>query len=234
MAANSSNRDAPGGFLEEAVAQARDPRWRPIVLLLFLFLGGTNAVLALSKPDAGETPGLAFALAGLVRVLALIAISVAALRIATASPRRTWMPDGGFWAYLVLGLVGVVGALAGAAVGARFGDAGRILVTELVGSAIGAPLAVWGVALAVERPLALDPRPRFRNIAAWLPQLYLWALLLVIPVACLHAWLSLQLVRSGGEGAFWPLAVLDGIVSALLVLLLLSLHLAAYSRVARP
>ncbi|HEX2762614.1 MAG TPA: hypothetical protein VHM92_02045 [Allosphingosinicella sp.] len=210
-----------------------DPRWRPIAALLFLFLGGTNAVLALLRPEAGEKPGLHFAVAGLIRVLALIAISVAALRIATASPRRTWMPDAGFWAYLLMGLAGLAAAFVGALLGAPYGNAVRIPVTEVVGAAVGALLAVWGVALAVERPLALSPAPRFRNLAAWLPHLLLWSLLLVVPIACLHAWLSLRLVQLSGSGSFWPLALADALASSLLVLLMLALQLAAYRRVAR-
>ena len=83
-------------FLGNALAQLRDPRWLPIALLFLVFLGGTNAVLALFKPAPGAAPGSLFLAAGLVRLFAAVAIGVAALRIATGSPRRRWLPDGGF------------------------------------------------------------------------------------------------------------------------------------------
>jgi hypothetical protein len=232
--ATRTNDSSSGGFLSSAMAQLMDSRWRGIALLLFVFMGTTNALLALYKPEAGHTPGPVFALIGLVRVLALISISVAALRIATASPRRTWAPDGGFWTYLAMLVVGIAWAVLGARIGASFGDAGRILGTEIFTSTLGALLAVWGVALAVERPLALDPAPRFRGLGVWFPPVLLWSLLLVVPLACLHAYLSMELVRLGGEGPFWALALTDALASTLLVLFVLSLHLIAYRRVARP
>ncbi|HEX8621045.1 MAG TPA: hypothetical protein VF718_03670 [Allosphingosinicella sp.] len=228
--------DRSGGIvdlLREAIAQLRDPRWPGIAVAFLLFLGATNAVLALYKPEAGARPGLPFALAGLVRVLALIAISVAALRIATASERRRWLPDGGFWLYLALSLIGLAAAALGAGLGAPLPEAGRILATELAGVLLTAPLAVWTVAAATERPLALAPGPRFRGLGRWLPALLVWSALLVVPLACLHAFLSLKLLATAGTGAFWPLAAADAMGSTLLVLLGLALRVAAYRRVAR-
>lgn len=221
------------GLLRAACGQMLDPCWRGIAAAFLIFLGGTNALLALYKPEAGARPGLLFALAGLVRVLALIAISVAALRIATSSPRRRWSPDGGFWLYFVLTLIGLAGAAFSALLGTGLGTAARILLTELAGIVLVAPIAVWTVAAATERPLALSPAPRFRRLGQWLPAYLLWSLLLVVPLACLHAFLSLKLIETTGTGAFWLFAAIDAAASTLLVLLGLALRVAAYRRVAQ-
>jgi hypothetical protein len=233
--ASAARRPNPGiiGLLHEAGAQMLDPRWRGISVAFLLFLGSTNAVLALYKPEAGAKPGLVFALAGLVRVLALIAIGVAALRIATSSPRRRWIPDGAFWLYFALSLIGLAAAGLGVALGARLGETGRIVLTEVAGVVLVAPLAVWMVAAATERPLALSPVPSFRGLGLWLPALVVWSVILIVPLACLHAILSMRLIDTAGTGAFWPLAVADAATSTFLVLLGLGLRVAAYRRVAQ-
>jgi hypothetical protein len=213
-------------FLGEAVAQMRDSRWLPIALLLLLFLGGTNAALALLKPASGAAPGAPFAVVALVRLLAAVAIAVAALRIAAGSPRRPWRPDGGFWLYFLLGLPGIAVAAALAWLGRDLPVVERILLMEFGAIALLTPFAVWFVAIAVERPLAFVPR--FRRIDAWLPALLLWSLLLVAPLASLHAWLSQQMLDSVGTGDFWPLAAMDAVATAVLVLLGLALRLTAY------
>lgn len=230
-----TDEGSPGlaAFLRGALAQLLEPHWRAIAAASLIFLGGTNALLALSKPEAGAKPGLLFAAVGLARVLALIAISVAALRIATASPRKRWMPDGGFWLYFALSLMSLAGAAIGAFFGGGLGTAGRILLTELAGILVVAPIAVWTVAAATERPLASSPAPGFRRLGAWLPAFLLWSILLVVPLACLHAFLSLRLIETAGGAAFWPLAAADAAVSSFLVLLGLALRIAAYRRVAR-
>jgi hypothetical protein len=213
-------------FLAAALAQLRDSRWWPVVLLLIVFLGGTNVVLALYKPAPGAAPGALFLVAGLVRLLAAVAISVAALRIATGSPRRPWLPDGGFWLYFLLGIPGLAITGAAAWLGRGLPLVERILLMEFLAVALLVPFAVWFVAVAVEKPLRWVPT--FRRIGAWLLPLLLWSLLLVVPLAVLHAWLSLRLVDTAGTGDFWPLAAIDAVASALLVLLALALRVTAY------
>lgn len=230
--ASSADQDPPDlpGFLGAAVAQVRDPRWLPIAILLFLFLGGTNAVLALSKPGPGEAPGTLFMAAGLVRLFAAVSIGVAALRTGAGSPRLPWAPDSAYWLYFLLSLPGLAltAGIAWLARGLPILD--RILLMEFAAVALLAPFAAWFAAAAVERPLAIVPR--FRRIGAWLPALLLWSLLLVAPLACGHAWLSPRLVETVGSGEFWPLAAVDAAATTALVLLGLALRLAAY-RVAR-
>jgi hypothetical protein len=213
-------------FLGASFAQMRDKRWLPIALLFLVFLGGTNAVLALLKPAPGAAPGALFAVTALVRLIAAVSIGVAALRIAAGSARRPWMPDGGFWLYFLLGLPGLALAAAIAWLGRDLPVLERILAMEFGAIALLTPFAVWFVAIALERPLALVPR--FRRIGAWLPALLFWSLLLVAPLASLHAWLSQQMLDSVGTGAFWPTAIADAVATTFFVLLGLSLRVTAY------
>ena len=220
-----------GGFLRASIGQMGDRRWLAVALLFLLFLGGTNAVLALSKPAEGAAPGATFAVAGLVRMVALIAISVAALRIATNSPRRPWRTDGAFFLYFGISLLAFAAVAVGSFVGRELPDLQRIIVTQGVGLLLIAPLTVWAVAAAVERPLALGPR--FRGLGTWLPPFLLWAVLLVLPLAIVHAGTSLHLLKWAGRDGFWPLAAADAAVSTLLVMLTLALRVTAYRSVAR-
>jgi hypothetical protein len=226
--ASRADQDPPDlpGFLGAAIAQVRDPRWRPIALLVIVFLGGTNAALALFKPEPGAAPGALFLAAGLVRLVAAVAISVAALRIAAGGPRRPWMPDGGFWLYFLLGIPGLALTAMIAWLGRGLPILERILAMEFAAVALLAPFAAWLVAVAVERPLAIVPR--FRRIAAWLPALLLWSLLLVAPLASLHAWLSQRMLEATGTGDFWPLVGVDAVASTAFVLLGLALRSVAY------
>jgi hypothetical protein len=220
-----------GGFLRSSVRQMADRRWLGIALLFLIFLGGTNALLALTKPDEGASPGLAFAFAGLVRLLAMVWISVAALRIAMESERRPWMPDGAFFLYFGISLIAFAAVALAAALARDLPELQRIIATQVVGLLLIAPLTVWAVAAAVERPLALGPR--LRGLGSWLPPFLLWALLLVLPLAILHAGTSLHLLKWAGRDSFWPLAAADALISTLLVMLTLALRVTAYRSVAR-
>jgi hypothetical protein len=233
MASVAEPRGGAASFLRAALAQLVDRRWWGIFLLMLVFLGGTNAVLALQKPETGAAPSLAFALAGLIRVVALISLSVAALRIATKSPRRTWMPDGGFFLYLAFTVIGFAAAAIGAFLGSGLPELQRTGLTELMAIILTAPLAVWSTAAAVERPLALSPERGLRGLGRWLPPFLLWAALLLVPLATCHALVSFRMVDGAGSSGFWPLAAFDALVSSLFVLLTLALHLAAYRSVAR-
>jgi hypothetical protein len=230
--ASRADRSPPdlAGFLGEALDQVRDSRWLPIALLLLVFLGGTNAVLALSRPGPGAAPGTLFLAAGLIRLFAAVAISVAALRIAAGSPRRRWMPDASFWLYFLLSIPGHALTAAIAWLGRDLPVLDRILAMEFTAILLLTPFAVWFAAAAVEKPLAL--LPRFGRIRDWLPALLFWSLLLVAPLACLHAWLSQRLIETAGTGGFWPLAAADAVATTVFVLLGLALRVTAY-RVAR-
>jgi hypothetical protein len=233
MADQADARARADGLLRSAISQLSDRRWLGIFLLFVIFLGGTNAILALAKPAAGAGPGLVFAAAGVVRAVALISISVAALRIAMDSPRRPWMPDGAFFLYFLLSMLSLAASALGAVLGTGLPAMQRLFVIELAAIVAVAPFAVWILATAVERPLAWSPMRHMRGFGVWLPSYLLWSLVLVLPLAWLHGFFSLRLIESAGRTGFWPIAAADALVSTLLVLLILSLRLAAYRSVAR-
>jgi hypothetical protein len=231
MASVADRPAGVGAFLRASVKQMADRRWLGVALLFLVFLGGTNVVLALTKPPEGTSPGIAFTLGGLVRLVALVWISVAALRIATESPRRPWMPDGAFFLYFAISLLAFGAVGLGAALARDLPELQRVIATQIVGLLLIAPLTVWAVAAAVERPLALAPR--FRGLGTWLPPFLLWAVLLVLPLAIVHAGTSLHLLKWAGRDSFWPLAAADAVISTLLVMLTLALRVTAYRSVAR-
>ncbi|TMJ12880.1 MAG: hypothetical protein E6G94_12745 [Alphaproteobacteria bacterium] len=219
-----------GEFAKQSVSELRRSHWLLFGLLFLLFLGGTNALLALHQPHAGEKVDPVFIAAGIVRVVALVVFSVAALRTSTASPRGRWTPDCAFWLYFGLTLLALIAPAIGGVLALRLPEIVRILVSETLGILLVLPLTVWTVAAAVERPLALAPR--FQQMGRWLPPLLVLALLLVLPLAILHAWDSLKMLLIVGHEGFWPLALLDAVVSTALVLVSLALKLTAYRSVA--
>jgi hypothetical protein len=214
------------------LAQMRAPDWRSLALVLFVLLTATNAVLAIYAPEPGGKPGLEFSIAGLVRALGLFSLSVALLRIGAKSPRGRWRTDGAFFLYAGISLIGFGFAATAAWIGQDWPNWARILLVELFALILFAPFARWMVAAAVERPLALHPAPWFARLGEWLPAYLVLALPLVV-LAAAHAALSLEMLRSAGNGGFWLVAIADGLVSTLVALGGLGLRLAAYRGVAR-
>jgi hypothetical protein len=234
-ATSGAKEPHPGGLLDfasEALGLLRNRRLVVPALLLAILLAATNIVILLNMPVKGQFPWV-FAAAGLVRVLGLLAIAVAILRMLTRSPRPAWRPDGAFWLYAATFLFGVGLTAAGSAVtGARPESLVGITVRVAV-TVVTAPLAVWFVAIAVERPLAWRPGRHLRGLARWLPYFLFWVLLVVTPLGLLHATLDDWLVKGAGPW-FWPVALADGPLSLVIALAGLSLAAAAYRRVARP
>lgn len=219
------------GFLGDALSSLRDRRLVLPVLLLTVMLTGTNIVLALNLPSNDEELRF-FGAVALVRVLAVLVLAVAILRILNRSPRPAWRPDRALWLYGATFLFGLGLTLASVKL---FGSRSEIVSGILTGvavSLIGAPFAAWFTAIAVERPLAWRAGRWLRGFRDWLPPLVLWSLVLVVPLGQLHAAIDTFLVRGAGEW-FWPLALIDGPLSVVLALLGLSLASAAYRRVAR-
>jgi hypothetical protein len=93
------------------------------------------------------------------------------------------------------------------------------------------PFVVWFVALAAAKPLAWNPGPWLRGLGRWWPMAIFWTLLLVTPMAVLHAWIDTRLIEGVGE-LFWPLALFDGALSTAMALIALAINAAAYRRVA--
>ena len=201
------------------------------VLALAVLLTATNIVLLQNMPPQGRPPSLPFILAGLVRVGGLLVLAVAILRRLAGSPRPAWRPDGGFWLYALTALASLGVPVAAAFLLGR-SDPAAVLARNMLSAAVLAPFAAWFVAIAVTRPLALRPGPWMRELGAWLPQFLLWTLLLAAPLGALHAGLDEWLVRGAG-GMFWPIALLDGALSVVIVLLGAGLQVTAYRRVAQ-
>jgi hypothetical protein len=220
----------PGAFLRETLASLGDRRLLVPAALLTLLLTATNIVILHNMPVRDAIPP-AFLAAALVRIAGLLCFAVAILRILGGSARPPWRPDGAFWLYA---LTLVAGFVLKVALARLLG--GDDPVTGLViGAAvllISAPFAAWFAAIAVERPLALAPGRWLRGMAGWLPALLLWSFLTVLPLGQLHAAIGLFLVEGGGE-LFWPLALADGPLSAVLAIFGLALAATAYRRVAR-
>lgn len=227
----SAGAGGPMGFLRETVASLADRRLLAPALLLTLLLTASNIVILKNPPLPGEPPTL-FAIAALARLVGLFALAVAILRVLAGSSRRPYMPDGAFWLYgvtLVFGLVLTI------ALGLVAGDRTEPVAGALIGLGmivVSAPLAPWFTAMAVERPLAVDPRPWLRGFGRWLPPLLLWSVLIVLPLGQLHAAIDIFLLRGAGD-YFWPLALADGPLSAFLAIFGLALAVTAYRSVAR-
>lgn len=218
-------------FLREAVASLFTRRMLVPAVALAVLLTVSNIVIIKYKPSAGEASA-PFAAAALVRVIGLVALTVAILRILNDSPRPVWRPDGGFWLYgLTLLATMFAAALVGFLIAGRDNEAAGFFVALAV-AAVTAPLAPWFVAIAVERPLAWRPGPWLRRFGAWLPWLLIWTLLVVTPLGEIHGALDRRLVAGAGDW-FWPIALFDGPFSTAMAMLGLALASLAYRRIAR-
>jgi hypothetical protein len=157
---------------------------------------------------------------------------VAILRILGGSGRKPFALDGAFWLYGLTMVAGLgLNVLLSLAIGSREDPASSAVVGVAM-IVISAPFAAWFAAIAIERPLAASPGRWLRGLGRWLPALLLWSLVLILPLGQLHTMIDMFLLRGAGE-YFWPLALLDGPLSAAMVLLGLALAAAAYRRVAR-
>ena len=220
------------GFLRDALAALLKPRLLLPILLLAVLLTASNIVILMNAPAEGARPGGVFAVAGAVRVIGLLVLAVAMLRMITHSPRRPFVPDAGFWLYALTFLLSIAATiLVRAAAGAGETLPGLLLTNAIAGILL-APLAAWFVGLAVERPVPWSPGSRVRALPRWLPHFLIWTLLLVTPLAALHAVIDLKLIAGAGD-AFWPLALADGPLSAAMAVIALALGAEAHRRVAR-
>lgn len=218
-----------GGFARSAARQLGAREWRSLTLQLFVLLGATNALLATHASSIGGKPDPIFASASTIQAIGLLSFSVALLRVATGSPRKRWAVDAGFWLYFALSLVQLaVTAGAGWLVGKA--DFTALLLVQAASILLTAPLAVWMVAAAVEKPGA--SAPRFAGIGRWLPPLLVLALMPIV-LAASHTAMNAILMQLAGTPAFWPWALVDAVTSSLLVVTTLALQLAAYRSVAQ-
>jgi len=220
-----------GGFLAEAIGRLRNPRIVFPAALMLLVLTFSNIVLLLNLPTPGQLPPIAAIVAIIARLLGLAAIGVALLRTLAGSSRPTWRPDGAFWLYLAATLVSLaVGSGIAAALGTSRAPL-DVLVRSIVTAILLAPFAPWLVGIAVATPLGWNPRRFMRDFRRWLPPLILWGLLIVTPLGVVHALIDFRLMEGMGEW-FWPVALLDGVLSLCIVLVGFALNVTAYRHVA--
>ncbi|HEX9932735.1 MAG TPA: hypothetical protein VGB08_07835 [Allosphingosinicella sp.] len=219
------------GFLTATAASLADRRLVVPMALLTVLLTGTNIYILENLPPPGEVT-IPFAVAALVRVAGLFTLAVAILRVLNDSPRPLYRPDGAFWLYA---LTIAAGILVSGGLARLFGGREDALASAATGLGVivlSAPFAAWFTAIAVERPLAAAPGPWLRGFGRWLPALILWSVVIVLPLGQLHAAIDHFLLRGAGDW-FWPLALFDGPLSAVLGLAGLALASTAYRSVAR-
>lgn len=219
------------GFLAEALGGLRRREFVPVALALLLLLTFSNVFVLQNMPAKGSPPPLAFVLSAFIRVAGLLLIAVALVRMLTASQRRPWMPDGGFWLYVLTFVAGAAANVLARIVIGGGSDVASLLLSNVLVTLILSPFVVWFVALAVAKPLAWNPGPWLRGLGRWWPVTIFWTLLLVTPMAVLHAWIDTRLIEGVGE-LFWPLALFDGALSTVMALIALAINAAAYRRVA--
>lgn len=218
-------------FLADA-RRAITPQIAVPAVPLLVVLTASNIVLLLNIPAPGERPGAAAALAALARLAGLFVFLVPLVRIMTGSPRPAWKPDGAFFLFILVVILSLALATALAAAFGMPSDPLRLALRTIAATLVLTPLAPWMVGVAAAVPLGIDPRRFLRDFGRWLVPLMVWSLVLTAPLAFVHAWVDMALLE-GRIDWFWTAALLDGLLSAILVVLTYALYFAAYRRVAR-
>lgn len=232
MGLSSASSGGPVGFLRDALLLLRDRRLVVPAVAMGLVLTFSNIVLLMNMPVRGELPSPVAIGAIAIRLIGLAYVGAALLRVLTRSERPTWRPDGAFWLYLLATLVGLA---IGAFLANLMGDSREplgLLARSVVVAIVMAPFSTWMTGMAAAVPLGWDPRRFMRRFGAWLPPLLLWALLIVTPIGVVHALIDFRLVEGVGS-LFWPVALLDGAFSLVIVLVAFALNTVAYRRVAQ-
>jgi hypothetical protein len=218
-------------FLRDALARLRDRRLVLPALLLAVLVCVTTSVILLFPPVGRQIP-LPAAAAMLLRVLGLVFVAVSILRILGGSERPIWRIDASFWLYAATVLAGLI--LTAAATFAVGGvDTLSDVLVGLIVMAVSAPFAAWFAAIAIERPLAWRPAPWLRSWGRWLPALLIWSVLFLLPLGSIHHLLTVTLIEGAAGVWFWPLVVVDTLVSVVLAVFGLALASTAYRSVAR-
>ena len=218
-------------FVSEAASIILRRQMLVPALLLLVVLTGSNIVILLNLPQPGILPPLPFLIAAFVRIAGIIVLSSAILRLGAPSDRPEWRLDAGFWLYSVAIIASLALAAGEAALLGNPTDPAGLALRSAISTIILAPFAPWIVGMNVARPLGWRPTRFMRGFRRWLPQLIFWSLLLITPMGVLHALIDLRLIAGVGE-LFWPVALFDGALSAVIAFTGLGLNLAAYRRVA--
>lgn len=218
-------------FLTDALRQAVAPEWRILAILLAILLTVTNIVIMNEALGGESRTSPAFIMAALVRLFGIFLFMVALMRCAVSSPRAMFMPDGAFWASVLLIIVGMIVAVVLRMLLPEGTDALVVLAVVNLGAILLLPLVVWKVALATARPLAFNPLPWLRGFSQWLLPLLVGHLLFVLPIALLHGYIDIGLLQGTIERSLW-LDIVDGTLSCVIMLMSFGLMITAYRRVA--
>jgi hypothetical protein len=218
-------------FLSEALDRLRRRELLLPTVILLVLLTASNMVILQNMPARGTGLGGVFAAAAAIRVAGLLLVAVAILRTMTGSRRPRWLPDGGFWLYALTFAAGTAATGAARVLIGDDMDVASLIASNVLVTLLLSPFVVWFVAAAVAKPLAWRPGPWLKDLRRWWLPVLFWTLLLVMPMAVLHAWIDVRLAK-GVEAGFWPLALFDGALSTAMALLGLSINAAAYRRVA--
>jgi len=218
-------------FLGDALRQAIAPEWRLLGLLGVVLLTATNMVIMTEASDPGRIANPAFIVAALVRMFGLFILMIALMRSAVSSPRAMVMPDGAFWASVLLGFVGLALVIGLGQLLPLPPNVWVRVAINILAAILLLPLAAWTVALATVRPLAINPRPWVKGLSQWLPPLIFSYLILILPIALLHGHIDFGLMRGTLERSWW-LEIFDGALSCAILLIGIGLKVTAYRRVA--
>lgn len=218
-------------FLRESLDSLADRRLLlPAFLLVALLAGGKIALLA-NLPSPGDSDHLPYLVAFMLALLMTMALVVAILRILNRSVRPPWQPDLSLMVYGMTIVAGTsIDVAADFAVGGKDDLLGG-LAALCIDAAVGAPLAVWFVAIAVESPLAWRPDPWFRNFRLWLPSLLFWGFVMMVPLRQLLLMLDQKYLTVGADWS-WPAALVEAPLAAAAGMVSLALASTAYRRVA--
>lgn len=196
-------------------------RGATLVALLAVTIG-TNLLDFATIPAAGERPGSAFAISATIRVILVFWISFVVQR-RLVDPRAGLGIAVGFWRFVLLQLLFVVGMIAVRAAVLKLSPPAPDLAGEWLANFIG--LAIWGViairllawnaALAAGAPFS-ELAPLWHGLRGQDAALIGAFVMIVLPPAALHLAFTLIGVRVAIAPA--PLAflnIVDGLVSAL-------------------
>jgi hypothetical protein len=204
-------------------------------LFVLAITAGTNALdfMAAAQPDAARSA--TFAVAALIRILLVFWIGFAILR-RLAGPdglSRAGMPFLRFSLFMIV-MVALLAAATGLAVkltGAGADNPVTGVVAFLLMTLISLALIrlyAWQAALAIG-DRKLGPKGAWKALASRTGELRMAYLLLIVPVAALHSLLTRIALASGDDTAtLLGLALVDGAVSAVQLVLTCSLAVSAW------
>jgi hypothetical protein len=223
-----------GSVARAMAAEVKSPRmgagwW----LLAIAIASGTNLLDFLAAPRGGAAPGALFAIAAFIRVALVFWLTYALIRrmAGLAEPGRITVAFGRFVLFQI-GLVVLVGAVTGLATRALGLSADGVTggITSFVAMSLVylviVRLFAWQAALAIGDG-TMGPGRAWRALAGHVGPLA-GAYLAIAGFAAVHAALTRLALATDGGAALAGLALVDGAVSAVQLVLTCALGVVAY------